>query len=294
MWRNNRAGLVPASLDIELEAPQRETVIAANAVHHNSSRTAPAWALPGLAFGDGIIIGGGIGNRVERNVIADHDQYGILVTPMLDRNFYPAQNNVVRDNTVLRSGRADLAQSGPMSMNNCYAGNRVSVAVPVGLTHLQRCSGIRLPLDFDPLAFTALVLVRGTLVQSARFPDWKTQPVPPDQPLMPDPRSAPVRIAVHVFDSLHFEVDQAALPVEAADLLADQRRIGPSLLTRLMNNATFLAVPVILFLWVWLDLRIFRKRTRHPWVWRFVGLLGGLLLYLAVLALVAIPFGRDF
>jgi hypothetical protein len=294
VWRHNRAGLAPASLDIELDAPQRETVIAANVVDHNSDRRAPAWALPGLAFGNGIIIGGGIGNRVERNVISDHDQYGILVTPMLDRNFYPAQDNVVRDNTVLRSGRADLAQSGPMSMNNCYAGNRVGVAVPVGLTHLQRCSGIRLPLDFDPLAFTALVLVRGTLIQSATFPDWKTQPAPPDQPVMPDPRGAPVRIALHVFDSLHFEVEQAPLPAEAAELLADPRQAGPGPLTWLMNNATFFAVPVILFLWVWLDLRIFRRRTRHPWVWRFVGLFAGLLLYLAVLALVAIPFGRDF
>ena len=54
------------------------------------------------------------------------------------------------------------------------------------------------------------------------------------------------------------------------------------------------AIPLILLLWIWLDLRVWRRRSAHPWRWRFAGLLAGLVLYVALLALVAIPFGRDF
>ena len=294
VFRDNRSGLVPASLDIELEAPQRETVIAANLVVANSNRAAPAWALPGITYGNGVLIAGGIGNIVERNVIADHAQYGILVSPMLDKNFYPARGNIIRDNTVLRSGRADIALSGPMSADNCFAGNRLAVAAPFGVTRLQGCGGFRLPADFDPLAFTALVLVRGTLIQSATFPDWKTQPAPGPKPGMPDPLTAQVHPAMHVFDSLHFDAAAAPLPAEAEAVLAAGPGAGPGLLTRLMNNATWFAIPLILLLWIWLDLRVWRRRSAHPWRWRFAGLLAGLVLYVALLALVAIPFGRDF
>ena len=294
IWRDNRSGLVPASLDIELQAPQRETVIAANLVIGNSNRAAPAWALPGITFGNGVLIAGGVGNIVERNVILDHDQYGVLVTPMLDKNFYRAEGNIIRDNQVRRSGRADIALSGPMSRDNCFGGNRVDVAAPAGLTHAQGCSGLRLPFDIDPLPFASLVLVRGSLIEAAHFPDWKTQPVPAPQPTMPDPLSAPVRPAMQVFDNLHFDVSKAELPAEAAAALAATGRAGPGLLTRLMNNATFFAIPLTLLLWVWLDLRVWRRQSKHPWRWRFLGVLAGLVLYVAILAAVAIPFGRDF
>ncbi|HET9040898.1 MAG TPA: right-handed parallel beta-helix repeat-containing protein, partial [Gemmatimonadales bacterium] len=132
IWRNNRSGLVPASLDLELKPPQRETTIAANLIVGNSNRSAPAAPLPSIAYGNGVLIGGGVGNVVERNVIADHEQHGILVTPMFDRNWWPARGNVIRDNRVVRSGRADLALGGPGSFGNCFAGNRYAVAAPAG------------------------------------------------------------------------------------------------------------------------------------------------------------------
>lgn len=294
IWRNNRSGLVPASLDIELQAPQRETVIAANLVVANSNRNAPAWALPGITFGNGVLIAGGVRNVVERNVILDHAQYGILVTPMLDKNFYRAEGNIIRDNQVRRSGRADLAISGPMSLGNCFSGNQVDIAAPAGMTHMQGCTGVRLPFDIDPLPFVSLVLVRGSLIEAAHFPDWKTQPVPGPQPEMPNPLFAPVRPAMHVFESLHFDVAKATLPAEADAALAASGGKGPGLLTRLMNNATFFALPLLLILWIWIDVKVLRRRSAHPWRWRFAGLFAGLVLYIAVLALVAIPFGRDF
>ncbi|HEY7683677.1 MAG TPA: right-handed parallel beta-helix repeat-containing protein [Gemmatimonadales bacterium] len=294
IWRDNRSGLVPASLDIELQAPERKTVIAANLIVGNSNRGAPAWALPGIAFGNGVLIAGGVDNVVERNVIADHAQYGILVTPMLDKNFYRARGNIIRDNVVLGSGRGDLVLSGPLSSGNCFSGNRAAVAAPLGLTRFHGCDGLRLPVGFDPLPFTALVLVRGTAVQSARFPDWKAQPAPSPQPGMPNPLDAPVRPAMRVFDDLHFDLAKAELPLEALPLLKAQPHGGPNWVTRLANNATVLAMALILLLWLWLEFRIRERQAWLRWLFRVMGLAGAVVLYVLILAAVAIPFGRDF
>jgi plastocyanin len=294
IFRENRSGIVPASLDIELQAPQRDMVIAANLVAHNGNAEAPAWALPGITMGNGILIAGGLHNVVERNVVVDQTQYGILVTPMLDKNFYPARGNTIRDNTVLRSGRADLAISGPRSGGNCFSGNTSHSSAPFALTLLHRCTGIRLPIDYDVLGFTALVLVRGTLIQSATFPDWKTQPAPVDQPGMPDPLTAPVRPALHVFDSLHFDVNQAELPAEAPAAIVAPGQAGPGLGLWLLNNATFLLAPLLLLWWLWL---LFRRRPDGK-PGRFKGLLfavlSGVAIYLIVLATIAYKFGSDF
>ena len=106
-------GIVPASLDIELQAPQRDMVIAANLVAHNGNAEAPAWALPGITMGNGILIAGGLRNVVERNVVVDQTQYGIRVTQMLDKNFYPAPGTSLHNNTVLTSTSADPARPRP-------------------------------------------------------------------------------------------------------------------------------------------------------------------------------------
>ena len=191
IWRNNRSGLVPASLDLELKPPQRETTIAANLIVGNSNPSAPTAALPSIAYGNGILIGGGIGNVVERNVITDHEQHGILITPMYDRNWWPARDNVIRDNRVVRSGRADLALGGPASLGNCFTRNQYAVAAPAGLELFHGCGGLRLPLGFDPLPLVSVIGYRGMTAEGRKFPDWRDQPVPPDQPDMPAARRSP-------------------------------------------------------------------------------------------------------
>jgi plastocyanin len=255
IWRNNRSGLVPASLDLELKPPQRETTIAANLIVGNSSRSAPAAPLPSIAYGNGVLIGGGVGNVVERNVIADHEQHGILVTPMFDRNWWPARGNVIRDNRVIRSGRADLALGGPGSFGNCFAGNRYAVAAPAGLETVHGCGGVRLPLGFDPLPLVSVVGYRGMTVARRTFPDWRDQPVPSAQPTMPAAATAPARPAVHVFESLRFDVSQAGLPDGAEQVLAaapdDVRSFrSPGLGGRIFGSGTFWLAPLLLLLWL--------------------------------------------
>jgi plastocyanin len=286
IWRNNRSGLVPASLDLELNPPQRETTIAANLIVGNSNRNAPAAALPAIAFGNGVLIGGGVGNVVERNVIADHEQHGILVTPMYDRNWWPAHDNIIRDNRIARSGRADLALGGPASFGNCFAGNHYGVAAPAGLETFHGCGGLRLPLGFDPLPLVSVVGYRGMTVERRTFPDWRDQPVPSAQPTMPAAATAPARPAVRVFETLHFDVAQARLPEGAEQALAaagDEVASfeSPGLAGRIFGSATFWLLPLLLLIWV-------TRGRRRP----FRSAVGAISVYLLLLAAAAVVYGR--
>jgi hypothetical protein len=87
-WRNNMAGIVPNTLDSEALPPQRAQTIVGNWVHDNNNRAAPA--LPGTypAFGTGIALAGGVDNVVLRNLVENHERYGIVTFPNLDRNFW--------------------------------------------------------------------------------------------------------------------------------------------------------------------------------------------------------------
>ncbi len=296
IWRNNRSGLVPASLDLELKPPQRETVIAANLVVGNSDRSAPAAALPALAFGNGVLIGGGIGNVVERNIIADHEQHGILITPMYDRNFWPATRNIIRDNQVVRSGRADLALGGPSSSDNCFSGNRHDVGAPAGVQLFQGCGVPRIPLGFDPLPILSHVFYRSFVVAGRTFPDWRRQPVPAPQPVMTGAATAPARPAVKVFASLLFDVARAQLPPGAARSLdarqseANHRAKTPGVPGRLLGSATFWLPPVLLVLWV---RRARRQRTNgRGWARAWMGgLVTAVVVYLVVLATATVVYG---
>ncbi len=42
---------------------------------------------------------------IERNVIADHALDGIMVTSFLDKNFWPAQGNIIRNNRIINVRR---------------------------------------------------------------------------------------------------------------------------------------------------------------------------------------------
>jgi plastocyanin len=286
IWRNNRSGLVPASLDLELNPPQRETTIAANLIVGNSNRNAPAAALPAIAFGNGVLIGGGVGNVVERNVIADHEQHGILVTPMYDRNWWPARDNVIRDNRVVRSGRADLALGGPASFGNCFTGNHYRVAAPAGLETFHGCGGLRLPLGFDPLPLVSVVGYRGMTVEQRSFPDWRDQPVPSAQPTMPAAATAPARPAVRVFEALRFDVAQARLPAGAEQVLAEAGNDvasfeSPGLAGRIFGSATYWLLPLLLVVWL-------TRGRRRP----FRSALGAISVYLLLLGAAAVVYGR--
>ncbi len=296
IWRHNRAGIVPSSLDVELDPPQREAVYAANLVYSNTNRKAPAILLNSIALGNGILLAGSVRDTVVRNVVLDHEGHGIIAAPILDRNYYGPVGNVVRDNVVLGSGRADLANGGFGAWGNCFAANEHRTSAPFGLELVQGCRAARIPWWSDLVSLGTL-FVRASTIREDMIPDWRTQPEPPLQQNMPDPIGAPVRIARHVFDSARFDLASVTLPPETDSVLAAWRAgtLGrdhtPGLLGRIGANASFLALAGVL---VWWLLRLARRAapTARPWRRRLGALAAGVLLYLGVVGASAFWFGR--
>jgi plastocyanin len=224
VWRDNRGGIFPNSLDSELNPPQRQATIVANLVVDNNSREAVAKPFGHLAQGVGIAVGGGVGNVVASNVVVDHEAVGIAVSPLPDRSFWLAVGNEVRDNTVAGSRLADLALLGPSGGRNCFAANRFSVARPAGLQALQPCEGRRWPAGWD-LSGTTILLARDITSRGATFSedDVAAQHAPPPQPQLPGGAEAPVVPAVDAFD--RFDAvdlgDLGAIPLpDGADAVA--------------------------------------------------------------------------
>ena len=81
VFRDNRAGVVPNVGTYEPCFPQRDTTIVGNLVYSNNNPGTDAIDSAQLAFGNGILLVGAVGNTVERNQIWDHDITGIGVVP---------------------------------------------------------------------------------------------------------------------------------------------------------------------------------------------------------------------
>ncbi len=293
VWRHNRAGIVPSSLDVELDPPQREAVFAANLVHDNNNREAPATSLTAIAFGNGILLAGSVRDTVVGNLVLNHEGHGVLASPIRDRAYYPPVGNVVRDNVVLGSGRADLALGGPGASGNCFEANEHGSGAPLGLQRAQRCEGARTPWWSDPVAL-ATFLVRGS--SGVDLPDWKTRPAPPPQPGMPDPLTAPARPAMRVFAGLEFDLGRVTLPDTAALVLerwraTGHRPAGTSVPGRLAANAVWLAVLGV-FGW-WGRMAIGSRRSlRRGWGRWLAALAGGAAVVLVALVASALFYGR--
>jgi len=217
IWRNNRGGLVPNTLDTELYPPQRATTIRRNLIHDNSSRSGPGKGLSPLAWGNGIVLGGGRENVVEDNIIFHHAGHGVIVAPLADANFWPAKGNRVADNRITASGRADVSVGGPMSEGNCIGAQRGDVSLaPASL----RCTDGRARGEENDLTPTLALALRIWRLNGVTYPDWKTQPVPPPQPTMPAPESAPAVPAVGEFDRVRADTAGVPMPAEWDSLFA--------------------------------------------------------------------------
>ncbi len=232
-WRYNRGGVVPNSLDTELYPPQRQTTIRGNLIHDNNSRTASGKGLGPLAWGNGVVVGGGLENVIEGNVIANHAGHGVVIAPLYDQNFWVSHDNVVRGNRIARSGRADIAVGGPSSARNCV--NAAGDASNDGATRLApaylACSEGRGRAEND-LTPSLLLAARMWRLRDPTYPDWRTQPVPPPQTSMPDALTARAVPAVGVFERVRGELGDAPLPDGAEDVLRAAREnvepVGPA------------------------------------------------------------------
>lgn len=145
VWRRNRAGIVPNSLDTEELPPQGGNTIAGNVVTRNGDPRAARSSTSDFdtVFGGGIVIGGGIDNVVTKNRVVDNAKVGIAVAPNPGINggsLWPATGNSFTDNVAERSGTADLAALLPsVDDGNCFSGNTFTTSAPANLEQAKPC-----------------------------------------------------------------------------------------------------------------------------------------------------------
>ena len=156
IWKDNMSGIVPNTLDSELNPPGRETTIISNLVVDNNNYDAPTNRFGLVERGMGIVVPGRVGDIIEKNIVINHDKYGIVASPMLDAKLYFSQHVQVKNNVVLDSGYTDLALAGPWGPGNCYEGNVYQTSTPPLLEQLHNCSSLendsffsRFPLQGD-------------------------------------------------------------------------------------------------------------------------------------------------
>jgi plastocyanin len=217
-FEHNRSGISTTTFDIELNPPGRDTTIVGNVVSDSGidNEATGFYATETLA-GTGIGLVGTHNNHVEHNLVVRSRNNGILVAPLLDRHYWPATGHIVRNNTVLASGRADLAAGGLGTIGNCFSGNIYRTSLPWGLEVLNGCGRLHVPiasdLSTDMTFFGAIAQVR-----TGRFTvtDYRTRPAPSPQPNIPGGADAPVRPAVNVYAGLRLDLDSIKTPAENA------------------------------------------------------------------------------
>jgi plastocyanin len=217
-FTHNRSGLSTSTFDIELNPPGRDTTIIGNLIGDSGfdNEAAGFYATETLA-GNGIALVGTHNNHVERNTVVRSRNNGIVVIPILDRHYWPSTGHKIRNNTVLGSGRADLAAGGAGTIGNCFSGNVYRTSLPWGLEALNGCGRFRVPLASD-LSTDMTFFGSIAQIRAGRFTlsDYRTRPVPPAQPNMPGGADAPVTPPVHVFAGLKLDLDAIKAPPDAA------------------------------------------------------------------------------
>lgn len=200
LWTNNGAGIVPNTLDSQRYAPSRGATIAGNRVIGNGNFDAPVVSATWPAFGNGIMLAGGIHHTVVDNLVLDHPGYGIATTPNLSQNFWQPGSNHIEGNYVRRSGRADLVTAAPSQHGgDCFADNDIDRTSPWLLRSARPCEGRAVP-SFGSFRDTWLMMGQLPQFPGERKPqDMEGLPEPSGLEQMPGGADAPVRPAVDVF-----------------------------------------------------------------------------------------------
>jgi hypothetical protein len=206
-FHDNRAGIVPNSDSSEELAPQRRTNVIGNHVYNNNNAKTAAIEIAQVAIGNGILVGGGNENVIERNLVTGHDVSGIAVVPRPEKilapeernaHNYDARDNVVRENE-LAGNTYDLASVTTItdpsdSGGNCFSGNEYTTSTPVDIEQVLPCHEPARGYVAD-LGLFALLL-GGTKPASADYREVDL-PGPPALTGMPNARSARARPATH-------------------------------------------------------------------------------------------------
>jgi hypothetical protein len=194
LWTNNGAGIVPNTLDSQRYAPSRGATIAGNRVISNGNFDAPVVSATWPAFGNGIMLAGGIHHTVVDNLVLDHPGYGIATTPNLSQNFWQPGSNHIEGNYVRGSGRADLVTAAPSQHGgDCFADNDIERTSPWLVRSARPCEGRTVP-SFGSFRDTWLMMGQLPQFPGERKPqDMEGLPEPSGLEQMPGGADAPVR-----------------------------------------------------------------------------------------------------
>ena len=174
-WQHNRVGVEPTSSVKERMSPEKQTTIVGNVVRDNGNALAPKAT---EAFGVGIVVGGGHGNVIERNLVTGNPNVGILLSPQ--ESFLP-EGNQVRGNRLSGNGVdlvAVLASGAPAG--NCFEDNELTTSSPPAIQSALACrpeaQGGQATAPAGP---------------APDGPDYRAVPAPPPQEQMPSAATAP-------------------------------------------------------------------------------------------------------
>jgi plastocyanin len=189
VWHHNRVGIVPNSGDGEKLAPQHDTTVVGNLVYRNNNAKSPAIDAARLAEFNGILVAGGNDNLIVRNRVHDHRLAGIVLVPNPDTTFWVSNGNRVEENTVTKSGHADLGAFA--GERNCFANNRAATSRPSNIEQVMPCDGVGIP------ATDELDIQRYADPDKPESVDYRKArtPPPPKRPGMKHPRTAPAEPA---------------------------------------------------------------------------------------------------
>ena len=198
VFRNNRTGVAPNSLDTEELAPQGHAVIAGNLVETNGSADAAKGdeQIWDIVYGIGIVVVGGVDDQILRNHLPGNAKAGIVIAPnpgLEAAELYPATGNVVLGNNVHGTQVADLATALVTPADrNCFADNQYGTSAPKNIEQVMPCTGASVG---DPNDGALPVDKFYDTSQNPPGRDYRDTPVPPAQRQMPSASTAKVRPA---------------------------------------------------------------------------------------------------
>ncbi len=193
LWQNNRAGIVPNTLDSEKYPPVARVTLIGNTVIDNDNgdasqaKTAEFDAL----FGVGIAIPGGIDSIIERNYIAGQLNAGIAIAPNPLDTYWPSFGIRVVGNVIRNTDAAgfDLVSLVPEDGPSCFEGNEFTTSAPLDIETVFPCDGE--PAALETLQGRADLAPYLDTSDNPKGKPYQEQPEPAAQPNMPKALTAP-------------------------------------------------------------------------------------------------------